>query len=61
VAAPSTTYEPRCPAQTALYQIVRVHLETFRAQAACLRDGEGLHGFVEREFRNFLPRRLPLL
>ena len=54
VAAPSTTYEPRCPAQTALYQIVRDHFETFRAQAACLRDGEGLPRFVEQEFRNFL-------
>jgi len=54
VAAPSTTYEPRCPAQTALYQIVRDHFETFRVQAACLRDGEGLPRFVEHEFRNFL-------
>jgi hypothetical protein len=54
VAAPSTTYEPRCPAQTALYQIVRDHFETFRAQAACLREGEGLPRFVEQEFRNFL-------
>jgi len=54
VAAPSTTYEPRCPAQTALYQIVRDHVETFRVQAACLRDGEGLPHFVDQEFRNFL-------
>ena len=54
VAAPSTTYEPRCPAQTALYQIVRDHVETFRVQTACLRDGEGLPRFVEQEFRNFL-------
>jgi hypothetical protein len=54
VAAPSTTYEPRCPAHTALYQIVRDHFETFRAQAASLRDGEGLPRFVEQEFRNLL-------
>ena len=54
MAAPSTTYEPRCPAQIALYQIVRDHFETFRVQAACLRDGEGLPRFVEHEFRNFL-------
>ncbi len=54
MAAPSTTYQPRCPAQTALYEIVRDHLETFRVQAACLRDGEGLPRFVEQEFRNFL-------
>jgi len=54
VAAPSTKYEPRCPAQTALYQIVRDHFETFRAEAASLREGEGLPRFVEQEFRNFL-------
>ena len=54
MAAPSTTYEPRCPAQTALYQIVRDYFETFRVHAACLRDGEGLPRFVEQEFRNFL-------
>ena len=54
MAAPSTTYEPRCPAQTALYQIVHDHFETFRVQAASLRDGEGLPRFVEQEFRDFL-------
>jgi hypothetical protein len=30
-----------------LYQIVRDHFETFRAQAASLRDGDGLPRFVE--------------
>jgi hypothetical protein len=54
VAAPSTSYEPRCPAQRALSQIVHDHFETFRAQAASLRDGEGLPRFVEQEFRDFL-------
>ena len=54
MAAPSTTYAPRCPARTALYRIVRDHVETFRVQAACLREGEGLPRFVEQEFRNFL-------
>ena len=54
VAQPSTTYEPRRPAQQVLHQIVREHFETFRVQAASLRDGEGLPGFVEREFRDFL-------
>ena len=34
--------------------MVRDHFETFRAQAADLRDGEGLPGFVEQEFRDFL-------
>jgi hypothetical protein len=33
---------------------VRDHFETFRAQAASLRDGEGLPRFVEQEFRDFL-------
>ncbi|OFW24881.1 MAG: hypothetical protein A3G21_02535 [Acidobacteria bacterium RIFCSPLOWO2_12_FULL_66_21] len=54
MARPSTDYEPRAPAQGALYQIVRDHFETFRAQAATIRDGEGLPGFVERAFRTFL-------
>jgi hypothetical protein len=54
VATPSTSYEPRCPAQRTLYQIVHDHFETFRAQAANVRDGEGLPRFVEQEFRDFL-------
>jgi hypothetical protein len=33
---------------------VHDHFETFRVQAACLRDGEGLPRFVEQEFRDFL-------
>ena len=37
-----------------MYQVVRDHFETFRAQAAGLRDGEGLPRFVEEEFRAFL-------
>ena len=52
--APSTTYEPRRPTEGAVYQIVREYFETFRAQAACLRDGEGLPRFVEQEFRDVL-------
>ena len=36
-----------------MYQVVRDHFETFRAQAAGLRDGEGLPRFVEQEFREF--------
>ena len=54
VALPSTTYEPRQPAAGVLHQVLRDHFETFRAQAAGLRDGEGLPGFVEQEFRDFL-------
>ncbi len=33
---------------------MRDHFETFRAQTASLRDGEGLPRFVEQEFRDFL-------
>ena len=33
---------------------MRDHFETFRAQAAHLRDGQGLPRFVEQEFRDFL-------
>ena len=54
VAQPSTTYEPRRPVQHVLHQIVLEHFATFRAQAAGLRDGEGLPRFVEQEFRDFL-------
>jgi hypothetical protein len=54
VARPSTTYEPRSAAQGALYRVVHDHFETFRAQAASLRDGEGLPRFVEQAFRDFL-------
>jgi hypothetical protein len=50
----SEAYEPRDPAASALYQVVREHVETFRVQAARLRDGEGLPRFVDDEFRAFL-------
>ena len=36
--APSTSYEPRQPASSVLHQLVRDHFETFRTQAADLRD-----------------------
>ena len=36
------------------YQIVRDHLETFRAEAARAHDGDGLPRFIEEEFRGFL-------
>jgi hypothetical protein len=48
------TYEPRDPTQSVLFPVVCDHFETFRSQAASLRDGEGLLRFVEREFREFL-------
>ena len=51
---PSPGYEPRAPAESVLYQIVRDHFETFRAQAARAGDGEGLPRFIEEEFEGFL-------
>ena len=54
MASPSPSYRPRQPASGVLFQVVRDHFETFRRQAANLRDGEGLPGFVEQEFRKFL-------
>jgi hypothetical protein len=54
VARPSARYEPRDPAASVLYQVVRDQFETFRAHAAGLRDGEGLPPFVEQEFQSFL-------
>jgi hypothetical protein len=54
VAQSSTAYEPGDPTSTVLYGIVWDHFATFRAQAASLRDGEGLPRFVERAFRDFL-------
>lgn len=54
MAPPSTTYEPRRPALGVLYQVVREHVETFRAQAAEAGGDQGLPVFVEREFRDFL-------
>jgi Putative transposase/Transposase zinc-binding domain len=47
-------YRHRSPGDTVLYRLVREHFETFRAQAARLRDGEGLPRFVEQAFREFL-------
>jgi hypothetical protein len=54
VVPPSLTYRPRRPEEAVLYTIVRDHYETFRAQAAGRRDGQGLPRFVERAFEDFL-------
>ena len=54
MASTSAIYQRRSPGDTALYGIVRDHFETFRAQAASLREGEGLPRFVEQAFRDFL-------
>jgi hypothetical protein len=54
MALPSGTYAPRAPAASVLYQVVRDHYHTFRAEASRLRDGEGLPRFVDDEFDAFL-------
>lgn len=53
--ARSSGYEPRSPAQGVLYQVVRDHYETFRAQAARSCDGAGLPRFVQEEFEDEHP------
>jgi hypothetical protein len=50
----SAGYEPRSPAQGVLYQVVRDHYDTFRAQTDRLCDGAGLPRFVREEFEGFL-------
>jgi hypothetical protein len=54
VVRPSFEYARRDPGGSVLYQIVRDYFETFRVEAARLRDGDGLPRFVEAEFRAFL-------
>ena len=49
---PTATYEPRCPEQTVLHQVVRENLETFLVEATA-RDRPA-PSFVERELRRFL-------
>jgi hypothetical protein len=54
VATARSSYHPRRPGAFPLHQLVRDHFETFRAQAARMRDRDGLPRFVEQEFREFL-------
>jgi hypothetical protein len=54
VALPSVDYAPHDPAADVLHRVVREHLQTFLAEAAYLRDGEGVPRFVEEEFQSFL-------
>jgi Putative transposase/Transposase zinc-binding domain len=54
VALPSVDYTPRDPAADVLHRVVRDHLQTFLAEAAHRRDGEGVPRFVEKEFQAFL-------
>jgi hypothetical protein len=48
-------YRPRRHGVGGLYRIVHEHLETFCAQAASLRGGEGLPRFADEAFRAYLP------
>ena len=54
MALPSVDYTPRDPAADVLHRVVREHLQTFLADAAHRRDGEGVPRFVEEEFQAFL-------
>ena len=54
MALPSVDYSPRDPAADVLHHVVREHLQTFLAEAAHLRDGEGVPRFVAEEFQAFL-------
>ena len=52
---PGTLYRPRRPTQTALYEAVQHHLETFVARVAESDPmGYGLPDWVERDFRGYL-------
>ena len=51
---PAFEYAPRDPSASAVYAVVRDHVEHFLDDATRSRDGHGLPGFVEHEFRAFL-------
>jgi transposase-like zinc-binding protein len=53
-AAPSTSYEPRCPAQCGVYRSSTITSRPFARRPRALRDGVGLPRVVEQEFRDFL-------
>jgi len=54
VGRPSPDYTPKSPAQGVLYQVVRDHFETFRAEAVRVYERDALPRFIEKEFRGFL-------
>ena len=54
MARPSPDYTPKSPAQGVLYQVVRDHFETFRAEAARVYERDALPRFIEEEFHGFL-------
>ena len=51
---PTSAYRPKTPAESVLYQVVRDHFETFRAEAAPVHEPGCLPRFIEEEFRGFL-------
>ena len=54
MALPSVAYTPRDPAGNVRHRVVRDHLQTLLAEAAYLRDGEGVPRFVEKQCQAFL-------
>jgi Transposase zinc-binding domain len=49
-----TTYAPRDPSRTVLYQVIADHLETFLASLAADPEAKGLPAYVQREFHDYL-------
>jgi hypothetical protein len=49
-----STYVRRRPEDTVLYQVLRLHLESFLAEVRLRNGGDGLPRFVERELREYL-------
>jgi uncharacterized Zn finger protein (UPF0148 family) len=47
-------YSRRRPAETALYQVVQKHFETFRALCQDDWEGQSMPAYAEREFRRYL-------
>ena len=51
---PAVEYAPRDPSASAIYAVIREHVEGFLVEATRRRDGDGVPRFVEEEFRAFL-------
>src|SRR5687767_13241647 len=47
---PSSAYRPKTPAQSVLYQVVRDHFETFRAEAGRSTNGTACRDSSRRSF-----------
>jgi hypothetical protein len=51
---PVVEHTPRDPSASAIYAVVRAHVEGFLAEATRVRDGDSVPRFVAAEFRAFL-------